>query len=68
MDAWIIWLIAAVVFAIGEIATTSFFLGPFAIGPRLVQAAVNTFDEHLTPAALQLFLEQLPAQLFVGQA
>ena len=32
MDAWIIWLIVAVVFAIGEIATTSFFLGPFAIG------------------------------------
>jgi membrane protein implicated in regulation of membrane protease activity len=32
MDAWIIWLIVAVVFAVGEILTTSFFLGPFAIG------------------------------------
>ncbi len=32
MDAWVIWLVAAVIFAIGEIATTSFFLAPFAIG------------------------------------
>ena len=32
MEPWVIWLIAAVVFAAGEIATTSFFLGPFAIG------------------------------------
>jgi membrane protein implicated in regulation of membrane protease activity len=32
MDAWVIWLIAAVVLAVGEILTTSFFLGPFAIG------------------------------------
>ncbi|MCU0314924.1 MAG: NfeD family protein [Solirubrobacteraceae bacterium] len=32
MDAWIVWLIVAVVFAVGEILTTSFFLGPFAIG------------------------------------
>jgi membrane protein implicated in regulation of membrane protease activity len=32
MDPWVIWLIAAVVLAAGEIATTSFFLGPFAIG------------------------------------
>ena len=32
MDPWVIWLIAAVVLAAGEIMTTSFFLGPFAIG------------------------------------
>jgi len=32
MDAWVIWVIAACAFAAGEIATTSFFLGPFAIG------------------------------------
>jgi membrane protein implicated in regulation of membrane protease activity len=32
MDAWVIWLIAACVLAAGEIATTSFFLGPFAVG------------------------------------
>jgi membrane protein implicated in regulation of membrane protease activity len=28
----VIWVIAACVFAAGEIATTSFFLGPFAVG------------------------------------
>ncbi len=32
MDSWVIWLIAAVIFAIGELATTSFFLAPFAGG------------------------------------
>jgi membrane protein implicated in regulation of membrane protease activity len=32
MDSWVIWLIAAVIFAIGEMATTSFFLAPFAGG------------------------------------
>lgn len=32
MDAWVIWVIAACLFAGGEIATTSFFLGPFAVG------------------------------------
>jgi membrane protein implicated in regulation of membrane protease activity len=32
MDSWVIWLIAAVIFALGELATTSFFLAPFAGG------------------------------------
>lgn len=32
MDAWVFWLIAAALLAAGEIATTSFFLAPFAIG------------------------------------
>ena len=32
MDAWVYWLIAAVILAAGEIATTSFYLAPFSIG------------------------------------
>jgi membrane protein implicated in regulation of membrane protease activity len=32
MDPWVIWLIAAVIFAVGEMATTGFFLAPFAGG------------------------------------
>ena len=32
MDAWILWLIIALAFAVGEIMTLGFFLGPFAIG------------------------------------
>jgi membrane protein implicated in regulation of membrane protease activity len=35
MDDWVLWLIAAVVFGIGEIATTGFFLAPFAGGAAL---------------------------------
>jgi membrane protein implicated in regulation of membrane protease activity len=37
MDAWVLWLIAAVIFGVGEIATVGFFLAPFA-GGALVAA------------------------------
>ena len=40
MDEWVIWLIVAVVFGIGEIATLRFFLAPFA-GGALVAAVVS---------------------------
>ena len=40
MDAWVIWLIAAVVFGVGEIATLGFFLAPFA-GGALVAAVIT---------------------------
>jgi membrane protein implicated in regulation of membrane protease activity len=39
MDDWVLWLIAAVVFGVGEIATLSFFLAPFA-GGAIVAAVV----------------------------
>jgi membrane protein implicated in regulation of membrane protease activity len=39
MDAWVFWLIAAVVFGVGEIATLGFFLAPFA-GGALIAALV----------------------------
>ncbi len=32
MDAWVLWLIAAVVLAMAEVVNTSFYLFPFAIG------------------------------------
>jgi membrane protein implicated in regulation of membrane protease activity len=32
MDAWLIWLIAGVFAAVGEMLTTGFFLAPFAVG------------------------------------
>jgi len=32
MDAWVLWLIAAAIFGVGEIATLGFFLAPFAVG------------------------------------
>jgi len=39
MDAWVIWLIAAAIFGVGEIATLGFFLAPFA-GGALIAAVV----------------------------
>ncbi len=32
MDEWVLWVIAAVVFAVGEVLTMGFFLAPFAGG------------------------------------
>jgi len=39
MDLWAIFIVAAVILAVGEIATTSFFLGPFAISALLAAGA-----------------------------
>jgi membrane protein implicated in regulation of membrane protease activity len=35
MSGWVLWLIAACVFGIGEMLTTGFFLAPFALGAGL---------------------------------
>jgi membrane protein implicated in regulation of membrane protease activity len=35
MSGWVLWVIAAAVFAVGEMLTTSFFLAPFAVGAAL---------------------------------
>ena len=35
MDPWVIWIVAAVALAVGEMVTVSFFLGPFAAGALL---------------------------------
>ncbi len=32
MDAWVIWILVAVAFGVGELLTTSFFLAPFSGG------------------------------------
>ena len=39
MDQWIVWLIIAVLFAVGEVLTLGFFLAPFA-GGALVAALI----------------------------
>ena len=53
MDAWVLWLIAAVVFAVAEVLNLSFFLFPFAIGAAL--AAVIELVGLGTPIALVVF-------------
>jgi membrane protein implicated in regulation of membrane protease activity len=40
MEGWVVWLIVAVVFGVGEILTLGFFLAPFA-GGALVAAVVS---------------------------
>jgi membrane protein implicated in regulation of membrane protease activity len=58
MDAWLIWLIAGVLAAVGEIATTGFFLAPFAVGAfaAFLAALVGAGDavQLVTFAALTL--------------
>jgi membrane protein implicated in regulation of membrane protease activity len=83
MDPWVLWLIAAVIFAVGEIATLGFFLAPFAGGALL--AAIVAAAGGGTLVALLVFLlvsgvllgalrplarshKRMPAQLRTGTA
>ena len=83
MDPWLIWLIAAVVFAIGEIATLGFFLAPFAAGALLasiisavgagdaITLAVFLVTSSVSLAALRPLARshrRMPAQLRTGTA
>jgi membrane protein implicated in regulation of membrane protease activity len=83
MDPWVIWLIAAVVFAVGEISTLGFFLGPFAGGALLAAiisalgvGAVISWAVFLIVAAVLLGTlrplarshRKMPAQLRTGTA
>ncbi|MDP9293962.1 MAG: NfeD family protein [Actinomycetota bacterium] len=54
MDPWVLWLIAAVVLAVGEIATMGFFLAPFAAG-GLVAALISATGAG-TAISLVVFL------------
>jgi len=54
MDPWVLWLIAAVVLAVGEIATMGFFLAPFAAG-ALVAALISAAGAG-TAISLVVFL------------
>ncbi|HEX2085887.1 MAG TPA: NfeD family protein [Solirubrobacteraceae bacterium] len=83
MDAWILWLILAVAFAVGEVLTMGFFLAPFAVG-ALVATVVSAAGGGFVVAGLAFlavstasFLTlrpvarrhmKLPAQLRTGTA
>jgi membrane protein implicated in regulation of membrane protease activity len=54
MDPWVLWLIAAVVFAVAEVLNLSFFLFPFAIGAA--GAAVADLAGAGTPVAVVVFV------------
>ena len=40
MDAWVLWIVLAVILAVGEVLTVGFFLAPFAVG-ALAAAALD---------------------------
>jgi len=54
MQAWLFWLIAAAILGIGEIATTGFFLAPFA-GGALIAALASAIGAG-TVISLAMFL------------
>ena len=83
MDAWVIWILVAVAFGVGEVLTTSFVLAPFAFGAfvaALVAAlgggAVGSWGVFLIISMLVLWVVRpiakahltTPAQLRTGTA
>ena len=83
MDAWVIWVILAVVLAVGEMVSLSFFLAPFAVGAvaaALLDAAgvgaVGQFGAFLASSLLLLGIVRpiarrhvsMPPQLRTGTA
>lgn len=83
MDAWVFWVILAVILAAGEVVSLSFFLAPFAIGAvaaALLDAAgvgaVGQFAAFLASSLLLLGIVRpiarrhvtMPPQLRTGTA
>ena len=66
MDDWLFWLIAAVVFGVGEIATLGFFLAPFAGGALL--AAIVTGLGAGTAVGWAVFLVRTGTAALVGKS
>lgn len=64
MDVWVIWIVAAVALAIGEMVTVSFFLGPFA-GGALLAAIVALAGGGWVPSTLVFLLASVLLLLFV---
>src|SRR4051812_3875712 len=64
MDPWVWWIVAACVLAAGEIATTGFFLAPFAIGAALA-ALVDALGASSVAAALVFLASSVVLLFFV---
>ncbi|HEX2410699.1 MAG TPA: NfeD family protein [Solirubrobacteraceae bacterium] len=56
MEAWLIWLIAAVIFGIGEIFTLGFFLAPFAGGAAVAALVAAAGGGAVVSAAVFLLV------------
>jgi len=64
MDAWVIWIVLAVAFGVGEIVTTSFFLAPFGVG-ALAAAVVAAVGGGLVVSVAVFILVSVLMLLFV---
>jgi membrane protein implicated in regulation of membrane protease activity len=64
MDPWVIWIVAAVALAVGEMVTVSFFLGPFAAG-ALIAAVVALVGGGWVVSTLVFLLASILLLLFV---
>jgi membrane protein implicated in regulation of membrane protease activity len=62
MDAWMLWILLAVILAVGEVMSLSFFLAPFAAGALL--GAVADLAGAGSAVALIVFLAS--SGLFLG--
>lgn len=59
MEAWLIWLIAAVIFGVGEIFTLSFFLAPFAGGAAIAALVAAAGGGAIASTAVFLLVSLL---------
>ena len=59
MDSWVIWAVVAMAFAVGEVLTLGFFLGPFAIGALIAAAVAALVDASAVEVATFLVASAL---------
>jgi len=64
MEPWVIWVVAACVLAVGEIASVSFFLGPFA-GGAVVAAIVSLIGGGWVVSSLVFLIVSVLLLLFL---
>ncbi|MGH2841166.1 MAG: NfeD family protein [Solirubrobacteraceae bacterium] len=62
MDAWMVWILLAIVFAVGEIFSLSLFLAPFAVGALLGAVA----DLAGAGAAVSIIVFLVSSMLLLG--
>jgi membrane protein implicated in regulation of membrane protease activity len=64
MSGWVLWVILACAFGVGEMLTTSFFLAPFAFGAALA-AVVSVAGGGSVPAIISFVVASLLVLAFV---
>jgi membrane protein implicated in regulation of membrane protease activity len=73
MDAWVFWVVLAVILAVGEVVSLSFFLAPFAVGAvaaALLDAAgvgaLGQFGAFIASSLLLLSIVRPIARLHIS--